>query len=537
MKTLRTDPDRFGIRARLLTLLLPAILGLLALDSWNDYRALKTQVQDAYDQTLLESVNALRSSLSLAADGSLRFNAPEAVQTMVNSTGPLQKHLHVGLTPREPAQAGTAAVPRELTLLGEADLPTPPAADGSPVSATTNDASSTSSVWYDSRYRGLAVRVLALQSRVLDGHGRPFDLLIQVAESTEPRDRALAATLRQELIRDARMVAVMILLVWLGVTWSLQPLERLRKSVLQSKGPDLKPLDTGGVPHEVAPLVDAVNQHLTSYRELLDQQSQFLADASHQLRTPLAIMMTQAGVALREKDTEQLHATLRAMLIQISRSRRLCEQLLSLAHANDSAPAAEARGVVDLNTVARDVVLEHLALAHEKNQDLGWVDAREVLAVTDAPESTTSSSSSFFEASAAAVVPVMARGPELHEALANLVHNAIAYTPPGGHITVTVSTRDGTALAEVQDDGPGIANARRAEVFERFHSGSPGPGKSPRGAGLGLSIARAYARRNGGDITLAGHAAGESDAAAGSSGLRAILHLPLAFSPQSEPHN
>jgi two-component system sensor histidine kinase TctE len=90
------------------------------------------------------------------------------------------------------------------------------------------------------------------------------------------------------------------------------------------------------VPHEVAPLVDAVNQHLASYRELLEQQSQFLADASHQLRTPLAIMLTQAGVALREKDTEQLHATLRAMVAQISRSRRLCEQLLSLAHANES---------------------------------------------------------------------------------------------------------------------------------------------------------------------------------------------------------
>jgi two-component system sensor histidine kinase TctE len=303
------------------------------------------------------------------------------------------------------------------------------------------------------------------------------------------------------------MVLVMILLVWLGVTWSLQPLERLRKTVLANKGRDLKPLDTSDVPHEVAPLVDAVNQHLASYRELLDQQSQFLADASHQLRTPLAIMLTQAGVALREKDTAQLHATLRAMVTQISRSRRLCEQLLSLAHANESGSPAnpsEAPEVVDLNSIARDVVLQYLALAHEKNQDLGWVDARE----------------GFLAAIGGTAVPVLARGPELHEALSNLVHNAIVYTPAGGHITVMAARRTAWHSPKCATTGPALPQARRAQVFERFHSADPGAEKSHRGAGLGLGIARAYARRNGGDIELA-------DAASGT-GLRAILRLPLA---------
>jgi two-component system sensor histidine kinase TctE len=499
MKILRTDPDRFGIRARLLTLLLPGILGLLALDSWNDYSALRNQVQDAYDQAMLESVHVLRGSLSLAPDGSLRLATPLALQAVSDAAGPLQKHLHVGLRPQGAAGA------KELTLLGETDLPAPP-----PQADTAAPAPPSSAVWYDSYYAGHTVRVVALQSQVKDGRGQAFDLLVQVAESTGPRDRAQAATLQQELIRDTRMVLVMVLLVWLGVTWSLQPLERLRKTVLANKGRDLKPLDTSDVPHEVAPLVDAVNQHLASYRELLDQQSQFLADASHQLRTPLAIMLTQAGVALREKDTAQLHATLRAMVAQISRSRRLCEQLLSLAHANESGSPAnpsEAPEVVDLNSIARDVVLQYLALAHEKNQDLGWVDARE--------DSTPS---------AELAVPVLARGPELHEALSNLVHNAIVYTPAGGHITVMALAGDGMALAEVRDDGPGIATTRRAQVFERFHSADPGAEKNPRGAGLGLGIARAYARRNGGDIELA-------DAASGT-GLRAILRLPLASNPQ-----
>jgi two-component system sensor histidine kinase TctE len=121
MKILRTDPDRFGIRARLLTLLLPAILGLLALDSWNDYRALRNQVQDAYDQAMLESVHVLRGSLSVGPDGLLHLNAPLAVQAVVDAAGPLQKHLHIGLTPQGAASAS------EVTLLGATDLPAPPA--------------------------------------------------------------------------------------------------------------------------------------------------------------------------------------------------------------------------------------------------------------------------------------------------------------------------------------------------------------------------------------------------------------------------
>ena len=518
MQTRRTDPDRFGIRARLLTLLLPGILGLLALDSWNDYRALHHLVQNAYDQAMLESVTALRSSLVVGADGSFKLNSPALLQAMFEATGPQRKHLHIGLRPHALDADAASPVPT-LTLLGETDLPQPPAAPAMSAGALTQ----VPALWYDSYYRNIPVRVVALQSQVVDGRGQRFDLLIQAAESTVPRDEARAVTLQQQLWRDVRMVVVVIFLVWLGVTWSLQPLERLRKSVLDSRGQALKPLDTRGVPNEVAPLVEAVNQHVASYRDLLDQQSQFLADASHQLRTPLAIMLTQAGVALREKDPAQLRETLRAIVTQISRSRRLCEQLLSLASASDNSPLESLPQMVDLGTIARDVVLQYLSLAHEKNQDLGWMDASldEIHSVADTPAS-------------AHLLVVLATGPELHEALANLVHNAIVYTPAGGHITVKVSADHGQALVEVLDDGPGIAAARRDDVFKRFHQGSQSTEKSRHGAGLGLAIARAYARRNGGDIMLADLPAGPDGVGSGlgpdtvSHGLRAILSLPLA---------
>ncbi|MDB5893396.1 MAG: histidine kinase [Rhodoferax sp.] len=575
MKILRTDPDRFGIRARLLTLLIPGILGLLAMDSWSDYHAMRNLVQDAYDRAMLESVNALRSGVGLAPDGSLRLNAPPFVlRTLQDESGPRHRHLHVGLTP-----LGTATVaaplsaphtsigaPAERLLLGQADLPEPPLppppsppprpplrpplpppmptvdnppGQPSPTATTTHGtatnlnamaqspAAAAVTTWYDSHYDGGPVRLVAQRSRVVDGHGQAYDLLIQVSESTGPRGLAQAAAAQQALLRDARMVLVVILLVWLGVTWSLRPLERLRRSVLASKPYELKTLDTSDVPHEVAPLVAAVNQHVASYRELLDQQSQFLADASHQLRTPLAIMMTQAGVALREKDPAQHVATLRAIIAQVSRSRRLCEQLLSLAHASDSTPAVDTPQRVDLEAVAKNVVLQHLTLAHEKHQDLGWVGT---------PDCETTTAPGLAHAPEA--VPVLARGAELHEALSNLVHNAIVYTPPGGQITVTVRRDGGMARAEVQDSGPGIPAARRAGVFERFHhGGTPAdraqPG-APHGAGLGMAIARAYARRNGGDIELAGAslldvaAVGFGGDPVRTTGLRAILSLPLA---------
>lgn len=497
MPRLWSDPGRFGIRARLLTLLLPGILGLLVLDSWNDHRALKSLVQKAYDQSMEDSVNLLRSGLSLGPDGTLQLNTPLGTQAAFDANNPLHKYVYVGLAPQR--RASNQPLAQDRTLLGEADLPSPP-----PSTAGADP----SLTWFETHHRGQSVRIVAYQSSVVDGLGQAFDLRIRVAENSGPRDQAQATSMQDALIRDVRTVLVVVLLVWLGVTWCLYPLERLRRSVQQNQGQDLQPLDTRGVPHEVAPLVEAVNQHIASYRNLLEQQSQFLADASHQLRTPLAIMLTQAGVALREKDPHQLRQTLRALITQITRSKRLCEQLLSLAQAGGSTLLVDAPAVVDLNTLAKDVVLQYLSLAHEKNQDLGWVDARSAAA-----------GASMAGLAAAPVVGVSGYGAELHEALANLLHNAIVYTPAGGRITVQARVDGASAVLEVRDDGPGIAPARRAEAFARFRHTGARPGADARGAGLGLAIARAYARRSGGDIEL-------SDVDGGS-GLCAVLRLPV----------
>lgn len=497
----RPEARRFGLRARLLALLVPGIVGLMALDSWNDYQALTESLVVAYDQSLLEPVQALANGIVVASDGSVRVQEAFSVQAMFESTHLRYKYLHVGVQRLVKGEPLDPAAPQD-TLMGVPALPLPP---GEPPDGTP--------VFYDAVHEQHPVRVAALRQTVYD-HSRPdaaWRVLIQAAEGTGPRASAQAELLKQQLLRDTRMVLVMALLVWLGVAWTLRPLERLRRSLRERPRDDLKPLDASGVPQEVVPLVDAVNHHIAGHRRMVAEQSQFLADASHQLRTPLSILSIQAGYAVRETDPERMRESLHAIVGQLARTRRLSEQLLALAHATtDDELAGAEPAVVDLSDIARGVVLQYLPLAREHDQDLGWVDAH-----------GTSEDDTGDEPPA---LPVKANAAELHEVLANLVHNAIKYTPRGGNITVTVRREASHALAEVCDSGPGIAPERRDSVFERFHRDSSG-NAATQGAGLGLTIARSYARRNGGEIELDNADMPES---ANGGGLRAILKLPLA---------
>ncbi len=487
MAMLRSEkPRRFGLRTRLLALLLPGLIALLALDSWNDYRALTDTVTAAWDESLLEPVHALANSIVVGADGSVQVHEGFSVEAMFGATSARYKQLHVGVAPGRAIDPAAA----ERTLLGASDLPAPPPSE-------TGKA-----IFYDAVYRQQPLRIAAMRQTVHDNDAHvAWQVLIQAAESTSLRDRALSDSLRQGLWRDTRMLLVVTLLVWLGIAWTLRPLERLRDSLRARRPDDLQPLDAGGVPQEVVPLVEAVNHHIESHRRMLADHARFLADASHQLRTPLAILSIQAGYAVRETDPARMRESLDAIVVQLARTRRLSEQLLAFAHATheDGNPSNPAH--LDLGAVARAVVLQYLPLAREKQQDLGWMEE---------PEDTV----------APRQVMVKADEAELHEVLSNLVHNAIKYTPVGGTITVSARCDGASAVAEVSDNGPGIAPERRAQVFERFQRDAGTAAEATRGAGLGLAIARGYARRQGGEIELADPAV--------ASGLRAILRLPLA---------
>ena len=274
-----------------------------------------------------------------------------------------------------------------------------------------------------------------------------------------------------------------------AVGWALRPLARLRSEVQARPAHDLAPISAGDVPADVRPLVDAINDHVDRTRRQTEARRRFVDDASHQLRTPLATLTTQVGFALRETDPEEQRDALLAIESQLDEMVRQTNQMLALARSDSAELKFEP---VDLGALAEHATRRWWPAAREHGIDLGFEPPAERLM-----------------ASAHAAL--------LDEALANLLHNAIRYTPRGGEVTVSVSRSDGDGVISVIDSGPGIPPAERHRAGERFFRGS---NAAKAGTGLGLAITRSIAERHGGALRV--------DAGPAGRGLAVALVLKLA---------
>jgi len=279
----------------------------------------------------------------------------------------------------------------------------------------------------------------------------------------------------------------------LVIGWALRPLDRLRREVEARADDDLSPVDESEVPADAAPLVRAINHHLARQRELIDGRRRFVDDASHQLRTPLATLATMVGYARRERDPERLAEALEALKAQIEDTVRRTNQMLALARADtaqvEMAPLA-------LDRLAERCARDSWPLAREQGIDLG---------VEREPGD----------------IVVLGHEGQLREALLNLLHNALRYTPRGGRVTLQIGVDGPAALIRVVDDGPGIPADERPRAGERFFRGS---NVDLPGSGLGLAIVRAIARRHCGDMEVA---AARRDAGGLERGTAVTLRLPL----------
>ena len=300
--------------------------------------------------------------------------------------------------------------------------------------------------------------------------------VVQVAQPMSAR-RELAASLALRTIMPLLAVLPFLaLLIWYTIARGLSPLDRVAADVARRSPKLLEPLSEAGLPREVKPLVHALNGLLERLRQTLAAQRSFIADAAHELRTPLTAVHLQAQLAERADNDVARSAALTDLKGGLDRATRLSEQLLALAR-EDPDVADRPFAQVDLAAIARRVVADAAPLAVARNIDLG-IEA-------DAPATMRG------DADALATL------------VSNLVDNASRYTPSGGRVDLTVTPDNAGARLTVEDTGPGIAEADRERVFDRFYRGATvHAGGAARGSGLGLAIVKRIVERHHGRIML-----------------------------------
>jgi two-component system sensor histidine kinase TctE len=444
-----------SLRNQLLRWLLVPLLLLVAANAVSVYRDALDTADMAYDRSLLASTRALAERVAVRG-GKVVADVPYVALDSFETDTLGRIYYRVGGL-------------RGETVSGYDDLPPVPR------DVPRSELYPALVRFYHAQYNGEQVRIAALLQPVFDDSMRGI-ALIQVGETLDARRALSRRILTDTLVRQAILVLAAATLVWFAVRLVLRPLMRLKSEVETRSLSDLSNVDEALVHKEVRPLVAAMNDSMARMHKLIASQRRFIADASHQLRTPLTVLKTQAELALRENDAEAMRAIVRSIAGTTESAVHLANRLLSLARIEHGSQAAEL-APVSLPAVVRQVGLELAPLAVGKQIDLSL----------EAPE--------------AALVPGQAL--MLHELVSNLVDNAVRYTPAGGTVLLRVEHQGDGVLLEVQDSGPGIARAQRDKVFRPFYRVTATMQANPSGTGLGLAIVRDIAAVHGATITLA----------------------------------
>ncbi len=468
-----------SLRTRLLLGILVPLAAFLGLDTWGLYRNALASAQAAFDRQLVSAAHSIADTLHLEGQH-LSVSVPYAVLELhAPEPGGVLFHRVTGL--QGELLAGDESLPRYRGPV--------PSADGYAGLVGL----------YDDAVRGTPVRVAVVYQPV-EGHERTGVVPVQVAEPLSNRERMARALLWQTLGTQLALLLAVAGVTVLAVSHALRPLRRLRHELDLRDGKALAPLPEEGSGTELLPVLRALNALMARVRDMLGQQQRFVADAAHQLRTPLAVLQTQLQSG-RSGDVDP-DVLMCEMQGTVQRATALSQQMLSLARVQqlrgDGQPGACALGAA-----TREAVLELSPLIAQR--DLAF--SLDLRSGQDAP---------------AAIHPWLAG-----ELIRNLVHNAIRHSPRGAALGVEVALTGGPQ-ATVQwicwDQGAGVPAALRERVFEPFASPPVAmpEGQAP-GSGLGLSICRAIVLSCGGRIELADHQLGQDPP-----GLRVSVSLPAA---------
>ncbi|MBW9103236.1 sensor histidine kinase [Paraburkholderia phenoliruptrix] len=442
---------RPNLRVRVaLWLLLPLLL-LLALDAWLTYQRAMNAAHAAFDRTLEFALRSIRDGVRLR-DGRIEVDLPYLALEMFESNGGGNIYYQI----REE---------HGRVITGYPDLPETVKMPAEPFSVQ----------FYDDVFRGRPLRVAFLRLPVHDvPTAQTRVVLVRVGETIEPRQALAREILTGSLQQEGLLVMLALGIVWLGVARGLRPLNRLSAKVAARAEDDPTPLDTVGLPSEVAPLVDSINQYIGRTRNMQLSRRRFFNDAAHQLKTPLAVIQAESELALRDLDGGQESGAgprregvhLRRLNRAVQQAVRIVQQLLSLSRLDADSGYTVRHAAVPLHKVARSVTLDWSPVARSRGIDLGFEEDTRI--------------------------DVTGQADLLAELAGNLIDNAIRYSGDGAVITVRVACEDGAPLLQVIDNGPGIAASERDAVFERFYRSEAT--QAVEGSGLGLSIVREIAR-------------------------------------------
>lgn len=424
-----------SLRVRLLLWVLLPMLLALAATAWQSWRNASTVAQLVQDHQLLASAQVIAGDIEWR-DGSLTAQTPPAALEIFASNAQDRVYFRVQ----------TAA---GMLLAGWPDLPE----DNRPPGDAPHYA--------DARFRGEAIRVVDI-ARTLYKDNRPVQVQVSVAETRGAYHDLVQQLWRPALQRESALLVLALVLMLLGLTLELRPLLRLRKSLLARDSTDLSPLRALELQKELRPVVDTLNQYAARLTRQVDLQKRFVADAAHQLRTPVALIATQLDYAARQTDRLAMQDTVQALRTTARHLAQTINQLLNLSQAEAFHTQGRPLETVDLLEVAREVLVELAMPADARRIDLG-LNAQDARA------------------------KVQAHPALVHAMLFNLVDNAIRYTPQGGSVTVAVHMLPTAVELVVEDTGPGIPAELRPLVFERFQRGRAG---DHTGSGLGLAIVR-----------------------------------------------
>lgn len=357
---------------------------------------------------------------------------------------------------------------------GDRDLPAPP---------VDEDKQATSSVQFrNDTVRGSEVRIAYMHvdlrrprpAKALQQE--PLLAVVQVAETLDKRAHLANEIIKGVILPQFIILPIALALVWFALSRGLSPLAELQQRIRARRSDDLSPIEPGQVPEEISPLVRSLNELLERLSQSIEMQKRFIADAAHQMKTPLAGMRMQSELALRETDAAEIHRSLEQLAKSSESATRLVNQLLALARTENQTPEAKPFVPLELCELARNVVQDWVQTSFAHRIDLGFEQPGH---------------------------PIMVRGNPmmLRELLSNLIDNALRYTPQGGAVTVRVraNAMEDQAILEVEDTGPGIPPSERSHVFERFYRIL---GSNAEGSGLGLAIVREIALQHGANVEI-----------------------------------